>query len=410
MNARQGTLLLRLAVRNVLRYRRRTIVVVLAVTVGVWAMIVYAAFSRGWENGVVDSAVRSLTGHLQVHAPGYVDDPSIDFLMAPPDAALAAALDDPIIQAWDARIKVPAVVQSERETVGVTLVGVDPAAERGLSLVATGVTGGRGLESPDDEGLLLGRDLADRLEVELGRRVVLISQAADHTVAERGFRVVGLFDADRSATEMTFVFSGRRTIADLLGTGSRVSEIAVALRDPGAVDGVVARLRAAAPDLDVQSWTTLQPIAVAMVALAQTWIWIFYLLMYVAMTFGLVNTLLMAVLERTREFGLLQALGMRPGLLLRQVLIESLLVLTAGALVGVACGLATLAFMAGGIDFSAYAAGAEMWGMGRVVYPTLSPADVLFAVAVVIVLGALASLYPAVRAARRVPVEAITRG
>jgi len=403
-------LVFRLAVRNILRYRRRTIVVILAVTIGLWAMLAYAAFSRGWENGVVDSAVRTLTGHLQIHAPGYVADPSIDHLMPPPEGQLLAALQQPEVVAWGARLRVPAVVQSEREAAGVTLVGIDPAEERGLSFIATAVAEGRNLDSVDDAGILLGRELAERLGTGVGKRVVVIGQAADHEVAERGFRVVGLFRADRSATEDAYVFTGRAAAAELLKTGTRVSEVAVVLRDPDRVDAAVSRIAAVAGGLDVQPWMTLEPVAQAMVTLAETWIWIFYLMMYIAMAFGLVNTLLMAVLERTRELGLLQALGMGPGLLLREVLVESILVLAAGIVIGTGLGVVTLVFVADGVDFSRYAQGAEMWGMGRVVYPTLAAKDILRAVVVVMGLGLLASLYPAARAARRVPVEAITRG
>lgn len=373
-------------------------------------MLVYAAFSRGWENGVVDSAVRTLTGHLQIHRPGYVVDPSVDHHMLLPTGSLAEALQSPDVLAWDARVRVPAVVQSERETAGVTLVGIDPLAERGLSFIATAVRDGRYLDSSDDGGILLGRDLAEQLSTGLGKRVVLISQAADHTMAERGFRVVGLFDADRSATEKAYVFTGRVVAAELLKIGSEVSEVAVTLRDPDQVERVVARLQALSPNLDVQPWMTLEPLAQAMVNLGETWIWIFYSVMYIAMAFGLVNTLLMAVLERTRELGLLQALGMSPGLLLREVLVESFFVLTAGVGVGLALGFLALAFVRDGIDFSSYAAGAEMWGMGTVIYPTLTAADIAWVVAVVMVFGTLASLYPAARAARRVPIEAITRG
>jgi len=147
-----------------------------------------------------------------------------------------------------------------------------------------------------------------------------------------------------------------------------------------------------------------------MVALGQAWIWIFYVVMYVAMAFGLVNTLLMAVLERTREFGLVQALGMRPRLILRQVLAESSILLTAGVLAGALLAAASLALLKPGITFSALAQGAEMWGMSKVIYPTLSSGDIVAAIVFIVVLGALASLYPALRAARKVPVEAITRG
>jgi ABC-type antimicrobial peptide transport system permease subunit len=128
------------------------------------------------------------------------------------------------------------------------------------------------------------------------------------------------------------------------------------------------------------------------------------------MAFGLVNTLLMAVWERTREFGLVQALGMKPSLILRQVLVESFILLTLGTVLGGLLALGTLALFQNGIDFSAYAAGAEMWGMSKVIYPTLGRWDVITAIAFIVVFGVLASLYPAIRAARKTPVEAITRG
>jgi ABC-type lipoprotein release transport system permease subunit len=403
-------LLFRLARRNVVRNLRRTLVMLAAISVGLWAMLFYAAFSRGWENDVVHDAISTLTGHLQIHAPGYLDDPSVDHSMAPPDADLSRLLDGPEVVAWAGRVRVPAVVQSERETAGVTLVGIDPRAERGLSFIDGAVEEGQSLASADDRAIVLGRALAERLRTGLGKRVVVLSQAADHSVADRGFTVVGLFDANREATEMGLAFVGRERAAAMLGLGDRLSEIAVRLHDRSRLASVVAALRRAAPGLDVEPWTELEPLSQAILSLAESWIWIFYLVMYVAMAFGLVNTLLMAVLERTRELGLLQALGMRPRLILGQVLLESAILLVVGTAVGGVLTAASLALLAGGLDVSGLAQGAELWGMSKVIHPALTGADVAKAVVTVTALGLLASLYPALRAARRVPVEAITRG
>ena len=402
-------LLLRLARRSVLRNRRRTVVILVAISVALWAMIAFAALTRGWQDSAVHSAIFTLTGDLQMHAPGYLDDPSVDHSMAPPAGAAKALLDGPAVAAWDARVRVPAVVMSAHDTAGVTLVGIDPAAERGLSFIAGAVHQGRNLDGPGDAGIVIGRALADRLGTGVGKRVVVMSQAADHSVADRGFRVVGVFTGDREATEMAYVFTGRETASTMLGLGGRVSEVAVMLRDRGELPAFLARLRAAAPGLAVEPWDVLEPMAKAIVALSQAWIWMFFSVMVVAMAFGLVNTMLMAVLERTREFGMLQALGMRPRLILAQVLLESCLLLAAGTAAGVALAAGTLALMHGGIDLSFLAQGAEMWGMGKVIHPTAAPADVLGAVAVIAVLGLASSLYPAWRASRRVPVDAITR-
>ena len=408
--ATKWALLFRLARRNVARNRRRTAVILAAIIVGLWAMLVFAAFTRGWNDDATRSAIRTLTGHLQIHAPGFLDDPSLEHMMAPPSRPVEALLSGPSVAAWATRIRVPAVVMSERETAGVTLVGIDPTREEGLSFIADAVKSGRNLQGPDDNGILLGRKLAERLDTDLHKRVVIMSQASDHSVVDRGFTVAGIFDADRSSTEMTFVFVGRSVAGEMLGISSSISEVAVVLKDPSQVDPFVAQLKAVAEGLDVEPWTRLEPMAEAMVALGKSWIWIFYFVMYIAMAFGLVNTLLMAVWERTREFGLVQALGMKPSLILRQVLVESFILLTLGTVLGGLLALGTLALFQNGIDFSAYAAGAEMWGMSKVIYPTLGRWDVITAIAFIVVFGVLASLYPAIRAARKTPVEAITRG
>lgn len=404
------SLIFRLAWRNVVRNRKRTAVILTAIAVGLWSMLIFAAFIRGWSNDVTRNAISTLTGHLQIHAIGYLQDPSVDHSMSAPGEKLQKILDGPEVVAWASRIRVPAVVMSERETSGVTLVGIDPAAEKGLSFIADAVTEGRNLKGPRDSGIVIGRELAKQLSTEVGKRVVVMSQAADHSVADRGFRIVGVYDADRSSTEKNFIFVGEAEAGDMLGLGSGISEISAILHDPSQVDSFVAGLRKAAGDLDIQPWTRLEPLAQAMVEMGRTWIWIFYVVMYIGMAFGLVNTLLMAVIERTREFGLVQALGMRPPLILKQVIAESSIVLGFGIAAGGILAALTLALLNDGIDFSAFAAGAEMWGMSKVIYPTLNAWDIASAVIIIFVLGTLASLYPAFRAARKVPVDAITRG
>lgn len=403
-------LLFRLAWRNVLRNRRRSAIILVAIVVGLWSMILFGSFVRAWANDVVRHAIITLTGHLQTHAPGYRDDPVVERAMALPSGDLLAVLAEPGVLAWARRVRVPAVVMSEREAAGVTLVGIDPEAERGLSFIPEAVTEGRYLAPEGERGILLGRELAERLDTAVGKRVVVMSQAADGSVADRGFRVVGLYDADREATEMTFVFVARERASALLGLGDRISEIAVMLHDRRALAGYLERLSVAAPGLDVAPWTTLEPLAQATAAMGEAWAWMFYIVMYLAMAFGLVNTLLMAVAERTRELGMLQALGMRPRLILGQVLLESSILLLVGTAAGGLLAAATLTLLSGGVDVGSLAEGAEVWGMGKVLYPTVTVADVASAYLVVGALGLLASLYPAWRAARRVPVEAITRG
>lgn len=407
-SAARMPLFLTLAWRNLWRHRRRTLVMLFALVLGIWSMIVMAALIRGSMEEQVQKEILNLTGHVQIHAPGYRDDPAVEhrFAVTP---ALAAALRAKTLVAASARVRVPAVVSSERESAGVVLVGIDPPGERGLSFIGKAVTSGAYLSAPDDPGLLLGRKLAAQLETGLGRRVVLMSQDADNQIADRGFRVVGIFDGSPEAMETGYVFIGRATAQQMLKLGDSVSELAVLASSRDRLDGLVMRLRAASPESDVQPWTTLEPLLVLAEELSGTILTIWYLIVFTAMSFGLVNTLLMAVFERIREFGLFQALGMPPRLILGMVLAESVILLALALTVGNLLAGATLLSLKGGIDLSAFAEGLEMFGFSPIIYPMITAADFVTANVLVFVLGVVACLYPAWRAARYAPVQAITR-
>jgi ABC-type lipoprotein release transport system permease subunit len=398
-----------LAWRNLWRHTRRTVVMVFALALGVWAMIAIAAFVRGWMGEYINKEIMNLTGHVQIHARGYRDDPSIAHRLPPASPALRQVLNHESVTAWDARVRVPGVVASERESAGVTIVGVDPRAERGLSFIDGAIVAGRDLASPADPGVVIGRELAERLETQLGRRVVLMSQDANNEIADRGFRVVGIFRAEPEAVETGYVFVGRRIAQDMLKIGDEVSEIAIMTRDRDRLDALVAALRAAAPGRDVAPWTELRPILVLSEKVNNVVLLIWFAVVFAAMSFGLVNTLLMAVFERTREFGLFQALGMPPRYILEQVLVESLILLAIALALGNLAAWLTVTGLRDGIDLSKFAEGLALVGVSPVIYPKLATADVVASNTIVIVLGVLASLYPAWRAARRVPMEAITR-
>ncbi len=410
-----------LAWRNLWRYPRRTTIILLAIAFGIWSMLSMSAFMRGMMEQYVNNAIQSLVGHIQIHAPGYRDDPVIDHSMPPPNDKLLNVLNGENIKGWATRVRVPAAVSSERESMGVTLVGIDPAQEQGLSFIADAdaVTEGRYLESIDDKGIILGRKLVERLETRLGKRVVLMSQNRYNEIAERGFRVVGIFDAKTENVETQFAFVGRRVAQKMLGMQDNISELAVLGQDRDELDDLVQKLRVAATDelattekpekLDIQPWPTLNPLVKIMVNVFEGFLLIWYVVVFIAMAFGLVNTLLMAVFERTREIGLFQALGMKPRWIVGQVLFESSFLLAIGLTVGNLMGWATLVLTADGLDFSRWAAGYEMAGLSSLIYLVLSTADIVIANVLVISLGLIASLYPAWRAARYVPVEAITR-
>ncbi|MFC2970233.1 ABC transporter permease [Acidimangrovimonas pyrenivorans] len=396
-----------LAWRNLWRNPRRTAITLVVVAVGLYSILVFAALLDAWAQSSRDAQLNLLTGSGQIHARGYLDDPVVDRRMPPPDAGLTAALNVPQVQGWAERVRVPAVIQSEYKTLPLTLLGVKPKSERAISFLPKQIVEGSYLSGNDDPGIVLGRHLAQRLKTRVGKRVILMAQSADGSLAQRAYQVKGLFAGNQSA-EDSYAFTGIETAQQMLGIGDGISEISFRLADGAALAPEIARLRAAAPKLDVEPWKKLAPLAAAvdsfMTAFVYIWLWV----MFVFMAIGIVNTQLMAVFERVREFGLLQALGMRPRLILAQVLLESALLIGVGVIIGMVASGATIAALKGGIDLGFLARGAEFVGAGHVLYPHLAPSEFFEMSLLVWVLGVVIALWPARKAAHSRPVEAMS--
>ena len=381
-----------------------------AITIGVWAMIFMTALMRGMVNDMVRDGIRALPGHVQVHHPDFRDDPSILNLIPTSDSVLTAAFSQAGFDGWSSRVKVPAVISSERESRGVTLIGVDPSLERSLHAVGSEVAEGRNLEDVNDSGVIIGRKLADRLDTEIGKRIVLMSQDPDNEIADRGYRIVGLFEANLEQVEESFVFAGKSTLQKMLGIEDQVSEVAVLgtdYRDLERLTEQVATL--AGGGVEVLPWQQLNSYLGSMLKVMDGFVLVWMIVIFLALSFGLVNTLVMAVFERVREIGLMLALGMRPSNILGQIIVESSLLLVFGLILGNVLAWASVVPLQDGIDISAVAQGMEMFGASSVLYPELELKDMITANVVVLVLGFFASLSPAWRASRYEPIEAITK-
>ena len=396
--------------RNIWRNPRRTAVILLAVIIGVWSMIFLGSLMRGMLDGMVQNGIATLTGHIQVHHKGYRNDPVIENRMTDPEVlekALKKSL--PPGAHWTSRVRVNAVVSNARHSDGVTLVGIDLTREAKVSFIAEAITEGRFLNADDKHGIVVGRALVDKFESKSGRKLVLMSQDTDREIASRAFRIVGIFKSEMEATEKQFVFITKASAQHMLKLKNGMSEVSIILPDRQKGNQVADSLRVALPsDYEVQTWEELLPILTAYLEIFDGFTFLWYLVVFVAMGFGIVNTTLMAVFERIREFGLLKALGMKPWWIIKEVLTESFFLLIIGMAIGNIMGfLSILALSGSGIDLSALAAGAEFAGMSRVIYPAISVRDVTMANLVVFILGLLVSIYPAMKAARFTPVEAL---
>jgi ABC-type lipoprotein release transport system permease subunit len=397
-----------LAWRNLWRNHRRTTIMLAAITVGVWAMIFMTALMRGMVDDMLLNSIQSLPGEVQIHHLEYRDDPSINNSISAPTDDLLEALKIPEVVAWTSRVRVPAVISSERDSRGIVLLGVEPVSEIQVSFDKNSIIAGRFLVDSNDRGLVIGLKMAEHLETELGKRVVVMSQDPDNNIADRGFRVVGIYKAKLASLEETYVYAGRDTIQKLLNIENQVSEIAITGDDYRNVERWLPQIkRAAGASVETLPWYEINAYLGSMMAMMDGFVLVWVIVIFLALSFGLVNTLVMAVFERIREIGLMQALGMRPAMILYQILLESFLLLFIGLLLGNVIAVATVIPLQSGIDISVVAKGMEMMGSSSMLYPALKIEDMVLANVIVIILGLLTSILPAWRAASLDPIKAL---
>jgi ABC-type lipoprotein release transport system permease subunit len=402
------SVLLTLSWRNLWRNHRRTGIMLGAIAIGVWAMIFMTALMRGMVDDMLNQGIHNLPGHIQVQHPDFLDDPSVANSIAVPGGEFEALLQRLDSKRWTTRIRVPAVIASERETRGINLIGIVPAAEDDVSGLPELLTEGRFLESQSDSGVIIGAKLAERLETRLGKRVVVMSQDPENNIRERGFRIVGIYRAKMPGLEEFNVYAARDTLQQLLRIEGRVSQVIVVGEDYREIEPLYRQLRQQAPaGLQVRAWYEIDSYLAAMFNMMDGFVLVWVIIIFLALSFGLVNTLVMAIFERVREIGLIQALGMRPALILYQILMESTLLLLIGLGLGNALALATVKPLESGLDISVVAEGMAMMGASSMLYPKLTSSDLLLANSVVILLGVLTSILPAWRAAQLDPVRAL---
>ena len=377
-------LLLPLAWRNLWRNPRRTIITVLVVSVGLWSILTFSVLLKAWSVSSRDTTLKLMTGEGQIHATGYLDDPTVAHRMTQPAGKLENILSSSAVAAYTKRLRIAAIVQSEYKTLPMTLVGTDPARERRLSVLPDRVREGRYLDGPADTGIVLGRNLARRL------------------------KVIGLYAAPQQ-TEDQFAFTGLKTAQAFTGIGTDITEIAFVTPDSQDIADVIARMKASSPGRDIQSWKTLAPLSYAVSTFFNEFILMWLWIMFALMAIGIVNTQLMAVFERIREFGLLQALGMRPRLVLMEVTLESAMLIGVGVGLGIAMSVLSVQAFPNGIDLGFLGRGAELVGAGHILYPKVDAGDFALYSLIVWTLGVVATLWPARRASRVSPVEAMGR-
>lgn len=404
-------LFLRLAWRNIWRHRRRTIIIVAAMSLSLGLMIWYDGLIDGFNNAIYGNAIRVLGGNIQIHAAGYREKIDSNPLIPLPDdaAALAAARAQPQVISATRRITTGGLLTNREGAFPVSIIGIEPDAEAPVSLIAEHVTEGRWLNDGDLDMILLGRGLADVMGLKVGDRVTMVGSDVHKQNRQRTMTVAGIYDIGLRSTEKKMLYISLPEAQDLFGLRGQSSEIVVNLQKLGPEAEVVAALRPLLPGYEVESYEDNYPELKAALSSKGAVMTIFGIIIIMISGIGILNLLLMAIYERTREIGLMGAMGLKPRQIAELFILEGALIGVVGAVAGILVGLAINASLGKiGLDFAQYASITEYMALisGKI-YPSLGMSKALPRALTVIVISILAAWIPATEASRREPAEAL---
>ena len=396
-----------MAWRNVWRNRRRTLVTVAAMTLALVATINYSGLAAGYIAGMERNLLDLAMGDLQVFAPGYRDRPSLYTRIADP-AGLLARLDEAGLPA-SARLRAGALGAAGENSAGVSLIGLDVVRDKRVSRIFESTSHGEWLDAGDPAGVVVGRRLARTLGVAPGDELVVLTQAADGSLANSLYRVRGVLKGVADFVDRSGVFLNEAAFRELMVMPEGAHQL-ILRRKPGVtLEQARDLVLAAAPGLDVKTWRELMPTLATMLDSSMAVVMVMVLIVYLAIGFVILNAMLMAVFERVREFGVLKALGVGPGGVLAMIFAESAILVVLSVVAGLALGTPLLLYLAEtGINLGPEG-GMAIAGLAwdPVMRAEISRGTFTGPVTMFVIVVALAVLYPALKAALIKPVSAM---
>lgn len=388
--------------RNLWRNPRRTAILLLVFTLGIGTMLFFQSLMHAWSLSMLDNSLDNLTDPIQIHQKGYLDDPVVknNFVVS---SSLEKVLDSQPIE-WTKRIRVAAMIQSEYESYPVTLIGIEPSREAKMSFIGDAVQSGQYLEEGNKASVLIGAKLAKRLQTKLKHRVVLMSQTTQDRLGEMGLKIQGIYQHNDPRVEESMIFVPYQTAQKLLQLKEATHEVAIKLQagtDRQQLQSVQQALQQVAPTLQVETWWQLQPYIEASTKMMDSFIWVWLGFIMMLMVFGMLNTLMMSLYERQKEFVLLHTLGMKANLIRRLVLMEILWLVLVSTFLGLLLAAMIVLWGHDGVELTAFAEGAAWFGASSTLYLQFDAVKWIEVLAITLVVTGLFSLWPIYRSTRQ---------
>jgi putative ABC transport system permease protein len=403
-------LYLRLAWRNIWRHKRRTIIIVLAMSLTLAMMMFYDGLMNGFTDAIYGNAVKVLGGNIQVHAEGYRSQANSTPLLPLTDAqaVVSAAEANPMVAAAAQRINTGGLVTSREGAFAVGITGVEPEKELKVNIIGQYVTEGRNLTSDDTDSILIGKGLADAMNVQVGNRITMVGRSQHKEMRQRTMTIVGIYDLGMADIEKQSVYISLNEAKSLYEL-TAPTEVAIFMQHIGQESKVITSLQSSVPGYEIESFQANYPDLANAITSKTGVMNIFSVIIIAIAGVGILNLLLMAIYERTREIGVLGAMGLKPRQISVLFLLEGTMIGLVGVAVGIILGLAINgALMKNGLDFGSLTQAASYMALVKdKVYPTWGIEKLPMRASMVAIISALAALIPAVEAGRREPAEAL---
>jgi len=404
----------KMAWRNIWRNPRRSILTISAIAFASLLLVFMLSWQFGSYDTMINSAVKIHTGHLQVQAKGYKDKRGIRSVVPDPDAVGDVLDKTPGVSAYTFRTNAFSLISSKKRTYGAIVIGIDPVREAIVSTLKSLIRQGSYLSEDDTDQALVGELLAKNLRVGLDDELVVLGQGRDGSIAATVVKIKGIYSSgqdefDRSSihiplTNFQNVYAMHGAVHEVVALGKSLQDIPEIKKT---VTAGIANIEKK-DRLVTLDWMELMPGLIQSIQMDLVSGFIFYIILIVVVAFSILNTFLMAILERTREFGVFMAIGTTPGRLTKLLLIESLTMTLVGIVIGIIAGcLVTWYFQVHGIVISGASELMRQYGLPARMFPQLSVLSVLIGPSAVFVVTFLTALYPALKVRRLSPVEAM---
>lgn len=401
-------MLLKLSWRNIWRNKRRSIVVLISIIVGVIAIIFMDALTTGMLKQMLNNQIRANISHIQIHKKGFNDNKVVQNFVPDPGKVEQALNSNPNIEAYSKRVITFGLLSSASNSSGVFLTGVDQEREKEVSFIYSMVDEGNYLTGKSGE-IVIGERLAEKLKVGLGDKVVALANTPEGNIGSDVFRITGIYKSPSSEFDKAFIYVNINDAQNMLDVNNNIYEYAIITDNFQNVATVRDELRTSLSDQhEVLSYQDLLPLMIMQVDMYRESMYVVNLIVGLALIFGIINSMLMSVFERINEFGVLMSIGMKNRKIFAMILMEAFTLGVIGTIIGLIGGyLFNMPLEHSGIDLSIFSESMESFGIGAILYPTVSFENIIATLIMIPFISVIGALYPAFKAIRLEPVYAI---